>query len=89
MDRYTKDPDDVLDYKINWSSWLSGDTIATSAWTKNSTDIDIDSIENTTTQTVVWVSGGEVGRSYTFTNHIVTAAGREKDYSIIISIEEE
>lgn len=29
---FTKDPHAVLDYTVDWTRWLAGDTIATSAW---------------------------------------------------------
>lgn len=83
---YIKDPDDVLDYKLNWAAWLDGDTITSSSWSLAAGDVVIDSDENTTEQTVAWVSGGTEGTTGQITNHIVTAAGREKDWSIIFKI---
>ena len=83
---YTKDPQAVLDYMIDWSSWLTAagdDTITASSWT--ATDgITIDSDTNTTTTATVWLSGGTVGTTYELTNHIVTLAGREDDRTIKI-----
>ena len=29
---FTKDPDAVLDYSVDWSLWLAGDQISTSEW---------------------------------------------------------
>ena len=29
---FTKDPDAVLDYSVDWSLWLAGDEISTSEW---------------------------------------------------------
>ena len=29
---FTKDPDAVLDYSVDWSLWLAGDTISSSEW---------------------------------------------------------
>lgn len=84
---YTKDPDAVLDYELDWSEWLDTDTIASSSWTAD-TGITIDSDTNTTTTATVWVSGGTVGERYEVTNHIVTTAGREDDRSIKIKCKE-
>lgn len=86
---YVKDPDAILDYSINWSSWLvTGDTIATSTWTAE-TGITVDSDSNTTTAATVWLSGGTLGESYDVTNHIVTDAGREDDRTITILVREQ
>lgn len=84
---YTQDPDDVLDYVIDWSDWLDGDTIASSSWTVDGVTQDDD--DNTTTTTTIWISGGTVGVIGSATNHIVTAAGREKDQTITFTIMEQ
>ena len=83
VERFLKDPDAVLDYEIDWSTWLGTDTINSSSWTTG-TGITIDSDTNTTTAAKVWLSGGTAGIRYTLTNSIVTAAGREEDRSIEI-----
>lgn len=85
---FVKDPNAVLDYEVDWSGWLaSGDTISTSTWVA-SDGITIDSDSKTTTKTTVWLSGGVAGRSYAATNHIVTAAGREDDRTIVMRVAE-
>lgn len=83
----TKDPDAVLDYQIDWSSWLDGDTIATSTW-KVPSGIIKDSDTNDDTTATIWLSGGTAGESYEVTNSIVTAGGRENDRTMIIPIRE-
>ena len=82
---YLKDPDSVLDYKFDWSTWLGADTISTSSITVP-TGITLDSDTNDTTTATAWLSGGSVGSSYTVTNRIVTAAGRTADRSITIKV---
>lgn len=83
---FTKDPDAILDYRIDWSSWLgSSDTISTSTWTVPS-GITKDSDSKTTTVAVIWLSGGTLGDDYELVNHIVTADGREDDRTITIQI---
>jgi len=86
-DRFTKDPDAVLDYTINWADWLDVDTISASSWA-SSTGITIDTDTNTTTTATVWLSGGRISESHTVTNSIITAAGRYEDRSITVSIRE-
>ena len=82
---FLKDPQSVLDYAIDWSSWLGADTITVSAWVPQ-TGITIDSDTKTDTTTTVWLSGGTDRESYRVTNHITTAAGREEDRTIIIRV---
>lgn len=82
-----KDPDAVLDYGLDWTAWLDGDTISTSTWTVPE-GITKDSDTKDTTTTTIWLSGGTDGSSYELTNHIVTAAGREDDRSITITMRE-
>jgi len=95
-----KDPDAVLDYGEDWhaggnndgastdAGWLQADTISTSTWAVSGPDsaLVIDSDTNDTTSTTVWLSGGTLGREYTVTNHIVTAAGRADDRAITVTI---
>lgn len=91
-----KDPNDVLDYGIDWlgtaddQGFLYGlsDTISTSTWIVP-TGITKDSDSNTTTATTIWLSGGMAGTSYTLINRIVTVGGRTKDQSIKIKVKEE
>jgi hypothetical protein len=80
---FIKDPDAVLDYQVDWSSWLNGDTISTSSWTVPQ-GLSKESDSKSTTATTVWLSGGVAGQSYSVVNHIVTAAGREEDRTIKI-----
>lgn len=84
---YTKDPDAVLDYIIDWSDWLDSDTINTSSWIIE-TGIAEDSNSNTTTTATIWLSGGTVNNEYTVTNRIETVGGRTDDRSIIIYVRE-
>lgn len=79
-----KDPNAVLDYEIDWSSWLAtSETISTSTWTVP-TGITKDSDTHTTTTTTAWLSGGTAGNIYTLTNRIVTNQGRTEDRSIYV-----
>jgi hypothetical protein len=82
---FAKDKDSLLDYQIDWSRWLDGDTISSSTWTANG-DIVIDSNSNTATTATVWLTGGVVGKNYRLTNHIITAAGRAEDRTITVKV---
>lgn len=86
-----KDPNAVLDYRLDWDaagdSWLAGDTIATSAWTLDP-GISQTSATNTTTTATVWLSGGTAGSEYRVTNRITTAGGRTEDRSFRVRVAE-
>jgi hypothetical protein len=82
-----KDPDEVLDYELDWSARLGTDTISSSTWTVP-TGITKNSDSHTTTTTTVWLQGGTVAASYTFNNRIITAGGRTMDQSVKLKIKE-
>jgi hypothetical protein len=87
---FIKDPDATLDYYVDWTAWLAGDTIVASTWCvmPSSLVVDSDAIIVGLQKTVVWLSGGVDGTTYTATNHITTATGREDDRSITIAVED-
>lgn len=82
---FYKDPNAVLDYQIDWSDWLSSDTISTSTWTVPD-GLTKDSDTKTTTTTTIWLSGGTAGADYTVINRIVTAGARTEERSIFIKV---
>ena len=83
---YTKDPQAVLDYTIDWAKWLAaGETISTSSWDVSGVTKDSDSKTDTTA--TVWLSGGTAGETATAINHIVTSAGRADDRTIALTVE--
>ena len=88
MTTFTKDPDAVLDYSIEWSKWLAGDQIQTSTWTVSDAAIETASDSNTTTRATVWLSGGIAGQAYTVTNRITTSGGRTDERSFTIQVQD-
>lgn len=90
MSHFDKDPDAVLDYRIDWSVWLAsaaGDTLVTSDW-EAEPGITIDDDDHDTTSATVWLSGGTVDTQYKVTNHVTTAGGRTDDRTLIIHVRE-
>jgi hypothetical protein len=61
----TKDPDEILDCKLDWSARLDGDTINTSTWIVP-TGITKTSDTKTTSTTTIWLQGGTLGQTYEF-----------------------
>ena len=84
---FEKDPQSVLDYEINWTEWLKGDTIIVSQWTVEEGLIQ-DSNSFTDTITTVWFSGGTNQSRYEATNSIITGNGRAADRTIRIKCKE-
>ena len=84
---FTKDPNAVLDYQIDWSTWLGSDTIATSAWTVP-TGMTLVTSSATTTAATIWLSGGTAGSSYGVVNRITTDGGRTEDRTLTIVVSE-
>lgn len=88
-----KDPDSVLDYKMDWSAYLGADdTIQTSSWfvdIKNPSADDLEvvahSYDASKNTTLVWVSGGILTVKYNVTNRITTFAGRTEDRTFTVT----
>ncbi len=80
-----KDPDEVLDYVLDWTLRLDGDVIASSIWEVPS-QITKDSDNHDFITTTIWLSGGTEGDSVTVVNRITTAGDRTMDQSVIIKI---
>ena len=92
MATFTKDPDAVKDYTIDWSEWLEdiADTITSSSWeVDEGSGLTIDSDSSTTTAATVWLSAGTEGTRYRVRNRIVTDGGRTEDQSLFIRIREQ
>lgn len=87
-----KDPNDEVDYAVNWSRYLTrvGDTIQTSTWPVVSpSGITILSSTHDGERAVVKVSGGVAGTDYRLTNRIVTTPGaRQRDRTITIRVKD-
>lgn len=97
-----KDPDEVLDYDIDWTVRLYSaaeldrykagetvvptDTIASSTFTLPTGTLVAASGSNSTTASKVWLSGGAEGQTYLIVNRIVTAGGRTMDMTVKLKI---
>lgn len=90
MTRYVHDPDAVLDYAWDWSSWLETDDTISDHTVDADAGITVDSsaITDSNTTVTVWLSGGTVGTTYSVTVHVVTADGREDDRTNTFTVRE-
>lgn len=82
---WTKDPEAVKDYTLDWTDWLAGDEITDSTWTVPA-GLTKDSMGNTTKVTSIWLSGGVLGESYILSNKIRTLGNRTESRSIEIRV---
>ena len=88
-----KDPDEVLDYILDWTSRLESDTILSSQWfidvnSESPLVIDDDDISVDFKKTVVWLSSGQSGFSFTLRNRIITNGGRTMEQSVKLKVKE-
>ncbi|TJW14459.1 MAG: hypothetical protein E5W82_10815 [Mesorhizobium sp.] len=82
-----KDPDEVLDYVLDWEDRLDGDTIVSSAWTiPVGSGLTINSTSFTDTTTTVWLSAGVLLTTYELLNRVVTAGGRTMDQTVRLKV---
>ena len=89
LQTFKKDPDAVLDYGFDWSTWLAihGDTITASTWTVPA-GISEGANQRDGTSVKIWLSGGTVGESYVISCEIVTSDDRTDERSLTIMVEE-
>jgi hypothetical protein len=85
----SKDPDEVLDYKLDWLGTASdpgplyglSDIISNSLWVLPS-GISKESDTHDDGSTTIWLSGGSAGETYQILNRITTADGRVFDQTV-------
>lgn len=86
-----KDPEAMLDYRIDWGAdYLDGDVLTASSWTVSPIEtggVSIVSSRFDLLAATVEVGGGQPGRIYRLTNHVITAEGREDSRSIMLRVE--
>ena len=80
-----KDPNEVLDYSIDWSGRLDDDTISSSVWFVPD-GITNEDEEKSSTVTTLWLSGGTEPTTYSFLNRITTVGGRVMDQTVTLEI---
>jgi hypothetical protein len=80
-----KDPDEVLDYSLNWSARLDGDTIDSVVWSFPA-GITKDSQALAGALASVFISGGTDGVAYLIGCRVVTAGGRTMDESVKLKV---
>jgi hypothetical protein len=85
-----KDPDALLDYTIDFTSWLVGtDTIqiATAIASANGVTVQ-DTVVVSGKKVTLWLSGGTAGTKVSVTVRVQTVAGRTDDRTVYFKITE-
>ena len=90
MEKYTKQPGDKLDYDIDATDWLNGDTIVsvTSTATPSGLTVVSSTAVNSGTAAKVWLNGGTDGVTYKVTATMTTNAGRIKEKEFQLKVKE-
>lgn len=81
-----KDPDAVLDYTLNLTSWLVGETITSITVVKSAGVTVVSSSIVGGNRIVLWVSGGYVNSAASTTVRFTTSAGRTDDRTLFFTI---
>jgi len=83
-----KDPNDILDYDIDWSRRLdAGETITNAGFVQvNDAGLTILTTSFTDSVAKVWLSGGTGGMTAELTCTINTSAGRQMDKTVPLVI---
>jgi hypothetical protein len=88
-----KDPEAVLDYRIDWGAeyLAAGELLAASEWSVKPDEADGVSVTGSdfdATTSTVKAGGGIAGHLYTLVNRVTSGAGRIDERSILIRVED-
>lgn len=78
-----KDPDEFLDYCIDWTKRLvDDDTITSVEWLLSSDEIVKSNESHDTTKALLWIAGGTAGQTYQVLCRVTTTQGRIMDQTV-------
>ena len=84
--QFTKDPDAVLDFAFDWSSWLATSETISSHTVTVEAGITLDSDSESSGIVTAWLSGGTANTVYDVACKIVTSASRTDERTIKIKV---
>lgn len=88
---FEKQPVDVLDYDIDYASWLPDNDVISSVQTTVlpiGLEIDTAIVINSGTRIKLWVSGGEAGETYKVEVTVTTSLNRVKQDEVRFRVKE-
>lgn len=83
---FTKEPTEVSTFSIDWSDWLVNLTISSSTWSVPA-GITNDDDTNTSTTTLITLSGGTWGETYELANTITASNGEVETRWLLVRIQ--
>jgi hypothetical protein len=84
--KVSKDPDDIIDYQIDFTNWLAdGDTISSSTVSAPA-GITLVSSSNNTTAIAARLSGGTLGTTYVVPCQATLADGQKITHTLVADI---
>jgi hypothetical protein len=85
-----KDPDATRRYTIDWTRWLAsqspGEVISESDWLVPD-GLLMQDHGHEPYKTIVWLSGGTLGATYSVINRVITSVGQVQDATIELIME--
>lgn len=91
MSYYLKDPQSRVDYAIDWTAYLGGAVVASSAWSVVPAEvggIEVEQAGFDLTRSSARLSGGVVGRVYSVSNLVTLSDGSRDERSICLRVEQ-
>ena len=88
MSIFIKDPDAVLDFSFDWTTWLDVAETIDDYTIDADTGITVDSDGEVDGVVTVWLSGGTAGLTYAVRCEIDTTDSRTDERTIMIQVKE-
>jgi hypothetical protein len=91
MSYYLKDPQARVDYSIDWTDYLDGQSVAASLWTVTPSEpggIAVEQASFDLSRSAARLSGGLLGRVYTVSNQVTLSDGSLDERSITLRVEQ-
>lgn len=90
LDTFTKQPNEVLDYDVKFTPWLSetDEVISVDAFADTGIDLGDTVIDSSGKVVKQWISGGEDGEIYKIQLRALTKDGRVKEADFKIRVKE-
>lgn len=87
MPSFVKDPDEELDYSVDWSAWVpKGDTIAKFEWEVPVGLTEPHDATRDGEKVTVWLAGGEIGKTYPILSRVETQDGRKGERTLHVKV---
>lgn len=82
-----KDPDDTIDYDVDFGRYLpDGDSVQSATASSDDPTLVVESVSVSDSVVKVWLSGGEDGQHYSVDVSATSAAGRTKSVCFTIRV---